>query len=152
MRHLIIALAIALTSTAATAVTIEERITQEPNKTITEILELPAKTLVNPKIIGAARRAVEDGIALDWDEGSRSLTRFDETATDDLKIKRLKTRNGVVEDMDVIVNIVYAESNEGVEREAKAKCEVFLEKIDRIFESNYFLCITADGEEIEWER
>ncbi len=110
------------------------------------------RKLRNPKIIETARATAERAVALEWDEGARRMTQFLTEEADDLDIKRVKLVNGAVVEMDVVVNLMIGETSEGSEREYSAKCEVHLEKYDGIFEANYALCVTEDGEEIEYEH
>lgn len=128
----------------AKAVTIEER--------EGELVEVPTKKLVHPRLVSVTRRIVERGIPLKWQDGSRKFLSHDLNASDDLDIKRMKFVAGVVVEIEVINNIIYSESDGSKSSELRARCEVFLEKEQGRFHSNYFLCVNEHGEEIEYER
>ncbi len=118
----------------------------------TTVEDLPTRKLRNPKLIEIVRLTAAKAVALNWNEGSRSFLRYLSEAHDDLDIRRIKISKGVVQEMDVIVNVMVAEVNEGTERNYSAKCEVHMEKYDGVFDANYALCVTAEGEEIEYEH
>lgn len=129
-------------------------VTTDGNSTTTKNFTTKQKTLRSKILRNMVQTTAANAMSLDWDEGARTHKSFTKGAEDQFHITEMRVVNGVVRYMAVTVNGLFSSFEGGAEDTLSYSCTVDLERYamgDDLI-SEYALCETEHGEEIEYEN